>query len=55
MNPFEAEALLIELVRSNERQTAILQEVKTLLRDVLARLPPVQTYHASVGGTISVK
>jgi hypothetical protein len=52
---FEVEALLIELTRSNQRLLALLQEEKKLLQEILARLPAPATYHATVGGSITVR
>ena len=51
---FEVEALLIEVRASNQRIIQLLQEEQKLLRDVLGRLPTPQTYHATVGGSITV-
>jgi len=51
---FEVEALLIEIRSSNQRIIQLLQEEQKLLRDVLARLPKPQTYHATIGGSITV-
>ncbi len=45
--------LLMELIESQQRTHHLLHEQHKLLQEILKRLPT--TYHATVGGTITVR
>jgi len=52
---FEVEALLIECRSSLTQILNLLRDERKVLQAVLDRLPPPQTYHATVGGSITVR
>jgi hypothetical protein len=55
MSGFEAEILLVEIRGRLREISQHLQEEHKLLREILERLPKPQTYHPTVGGTITVR